>query len=141
MIHLAIIQLYDFFVQSIIYGKGNVFYLVFGLIYEHFSAKIVVFKRWGDIMQQKAIPQIRPLTDLKTRTNEMATIVDMEKSPVIFTRHGYGKYIFMSLAEYNIMVSRYALYDHLQEGLDDIASGRTAPFGAFMDDLRKELIP
>ena len=89
-------------------------------------------------MQQKAIPQIRPLTDLRTNMNEITSFVDMEKSSVIFTKHGYGKYIFMSLEEYNAIVGHYELYEHLQEGLDDVAFGRTTSFDTFMDGLRKE---
>ena len=90
-------------------------------------------------MQQKAMPQIRPLTDLRASMNEIASFVDMEKSSVIFTKHGYGKYIFMSLEEYNAIVCRYDLYEHLQEGLGDVASGRITPFDAFMDGLRIDM--
>jgi len=90
-------------------------------------------------MQQKVIPQIRPLTDLRANMNEITSFVDQERSPVIFTKHGHGKYVFMSLEEYNAMVARHELYDHIQEGLDDVAAGRTAPFDTFMDGLRKDM--
>ena len=90
------------------------------------------------MVQSRIVPQIRPLTDLRTDMNEITGFVDKEKTPVILTKHGHGKYVFMSLAEYNALVARYNLYAHLQEGLDDVAAGRTQSFDAFAESLRKD---
>ena len=79
------------------------------------------------------------MTDLRTDMNEITGFVDKEKKPVVLTKHGHGKYVFMSLAEYNALVARYDLYEHLQEGLDDVAAGRTQAFDAFLQDLRKDI--
>ena len=43
----------------------------------------------------------------------------------------------MSIEAYENMVSKYELYNLLQEGLDDVASGNTRPFSEAMADIRK----
>ena len=44
------------------------------------------------------------------------------------------------LKEDDIDMDAYCeLYEHLQEGMDDVASGRTVPFDAFMSGLRKDM--
>ena len=90
-------------------------------------------------MQTRIVPQIRPLTDLRACMNEITSFVDSEKTPVIFTKHGHGKYVFMSLEEYSELIARYDLYEHLQEGLDDVTAQRTMPFDTFIADLRKDM--
>ena len=90
-------------------------------------------------MQSKRIPQIRPLTDLRVSMNEITAYIDQEKSPVILTKHGHGKYVFMRLEEYNALAARYELYEHVQEGIADVRAGRTLPFDAFMEGLRKDM--
>lgn len=90
-------------------------------------------------MQTRTVPQIRPLTDLRASMNEITTFVDSEKTPVILTRHGHGKYVFMSIDEYSELLARYDLYEHLQEGLNDVAAGRMQPYEAFAAELRKDI--
>ena len=91
-------------------------------------------------MQAGTIPRIRPLTDLHTYTEEITSFVDNEKMPVVFTKHGHGKYVFMSMKEYNDLIARLDLYECLQEGLDDISAGRTMPFEVFMEHLRRDML-
>ena len=90
-------------------------------------------------MQLRMIPRIRPLTDLRSSMNEITAFVDNEKMPVIFTKHGHGKYVFMSIDEYGDLVARYDLYEHLQEGLDDVAAGSVRPFEEFITELQKDM--
>jgi len=55
------------------------------------------------------------------------------------TKHGRGKYVFLGIEGYNELVSRRELYRLLDEGLDDIAGGRTQEFGAAMQEIRGDI--
>lgn len=44
----------------------------------------------------------------------------------------------MSIETYKQLVGRLELYSLLQEGLDDVAAGRTRPLNPAMDDLLKK---
>ncbi len=90
-------------------------------------------------MEIKATTQIRPLTDLRASMNEITSFVDNERQPVFLTKHGHGKYVFLSMEQYSAIVARNELYEHLQEGLDDVAAGRTMPFAEAMAALRKDM--
>jgi len=90
-------------------------------------------------MNMQLLPQIRPLSDLRVNIGEITEFVDCEQTPVVLTKHGRGKYVFLSLAGYNELVARRELYQLLDEGLDDIAKGRTQEFGAAMQEIRGDI--
>ena len=87
-------------------------------------------------MNMQSFPQIRPLSDLRSSIGEITEFVDNQQTPVILTKHGRGKYVFLSVEEYSGLVSRRELYQLLDEGLDDIANGRTQEFSAAMKEVR-----
>jgi len=91
----------------------------------------------GLSMNIQSFPQIRPLSDLRSSIGEITEFVDNQQTPVILTKHGHGKYVFLSLEEYSELVARRELYQLLDEGLDDIANGRTQEFSAAMKEIRK----
>ncbi|MCL2696287.1 MAG: type II toxin-antitoxin system Phd/YefM family antitoxin [Clostridiales bacterium] len=88
-------------------------------------------------MDMQPFPQIRPLSDLRVSIGEITEFVDNEQSPVVLTKHGRGKYVFLGIDGYNELVARRALYQLLDEGLDDIANGRTQELGAAMQEIRE----
>ena len=88
-------------------------------------------------MNTRSFSQIRPLSDLRSSIGEITEFVDNQQTPVILTKHGRGKYVFLSLEEYSELVARRELYQLLDEGLDDIANGRTQEFSAAMKEIRK----
>jgi prevent-host-death family protein len=83
-------------------------------------------------MNMQSLPQIRPLSDLRVSMGEITDFVDSQQMPVILTKHGRGKYVFLSFEEYSELIARRELYQLLDEGLDDIACGRTQEFVSVM---------
>ena len=90
-------------------------------------------------MNMQSFPQIRPLSDLRSNIGEITEFVDNQQTPVILTKHGRGKYVFLSVEEYSELVARRELYQLIDEGLDDIASERTQEFGASMKEIRGDI--
>ena len=91
-------------------------------------------------MNMQSFPQIRPLTDLRVNIGEITDFVDSQQTPVILTKHGRGKYVFLSVEEYSELISRKELYRLLDEGLDDVANGRTQEFSAAMKEIREDIV-
>ena len=90
-------------------------------------------------MNIKSFPQIRPLSDLRLNIGEITKFVDSQQTPVILTKHGRGKYVFLSVEEYGELVARRELYQLLDDGLDDIANGRTQEFAVAMQEIRGDI--
>jgi len=88
-------------------------------------------------MNTQSFPQIRPLSDLRSNIGEITEFVDNQQTPVILTKHGRGKYVFLSVEEYSELVARRELYQLLDEGLDDIANGSTQEFSDAMKEVRR----
>ena len=81
------------------------------------------------------MPQIRPITDLRN-TSEISDACHARREPVFITKNGYGDLVVMSIETYEALTSRFELYVKLQEGLDDVAAGRTRPW----KDVKAELL-
>jgi prevent-host-death family protein len=58
---------------------------------------------------------IRPMSDLRNRTNEILELCHKENQPVFVTKNGYGDLVIMSLAHYEQLLNRLQLYQKLSE--------------------------
>ena len=76
------------------------------------------------------MPKIRSSADLRNNYNEISTFCHDYAEPVFITKNGKGDLAVMSIETYE------ALYAKLQEGLDDVAAGRTRPLDEFMQELQ-----
>ena len=61
------------------------------------------------------MPIIRPLSDLRNRTNEISKLCHSENQPVFITRNGKGDMVVMSQAHYEQLLSLLELYQKLGE--------------------------
>ena len=77
------------------------------------------------------MPKIRSSADLRNNYNEISTFCHDYAEPVFITKNGKG-----DLAVMSIETARFDLYAKLQEGLDDVAAGRTRPLDEFMQELQ-----
>lgn len=68
--------------------------------------------------------------------NDISTFCHTYAEPVFITKNGKGDLAVMSIETYEEMVGRFELYGKLQEGLDDVAAGRTRPLEDVISDLR-----
>ncbi|MCD8321863.1 MAG: type II toxin-antitoxin system Phd/YefM family antitoxin [Oscillospiraceae bacterium] len=84
------------------------------------------------------MPTIKSSTDLRNNYNEISTFCHTYHEPVFITKNGQGDLAVMSVETYERLTGRLELYGLLQEGLDDVAAGRTQPFPEAMDELTRK---
>lgn len=83
------------------------------------------------------MPSIRSSADLRNQYNEISTFCHEYDEPVFITKNGKGDLAVMSIEAYEKLMGRFELYGLLQEGLDDVAEGRTRPLSAAIGQLRR----
>ena len=83
------------------------------------------------------MPKIRSSADLRNNYNDISTFCHTYAEPVFITKNGKGDLAVMSIETYEEMVGRFELYGKLQEGLDDVAAGRTRPWAEVKAELAK----
>lgn len=83
------------------------------------------------------MPSIRSSADLRNQYNEISTFCNEYDEPVFITKNGKGDLAVMSIEAYEKLMGRFELYGLLQEGLDDVAEGRTRPLSEAIGQLRR----
>ena len=81
------------------------------------------------------MPKIRSSADLRNNYNDISTFCHTYAEPVFITKNGKGDLAVMSIETYEELAGRLELYSKLQEGLDDVAAGRTIPLDEAMAEL------
>lgn len=82
------------------------------------------------------MPTIRSSADLRNSYNEISTFCHNYSEPVFITKNGKGDLAVMSIEAYENLVGKFELYGLIQEGLTDMAEGKTRPFSEAMSDIR-----
>lgn len=82
------------------------------------------------------MPAIKSSADLRNNYNEISTFCHNYSEPVFITKNGKGDLAVMSIEAYENLVGKFELYGLIQEGLTDIAEGKTRPFSEAMSDIR-----
>ena len=82
------------------------------------------------------MPTIKSSADLRNNYNEISTYCHNYPEPVFITKNGKGDLAVMSIEAYEQLAGRCELYGLLQEGMDDLAAGRTRPFSEAMEEIR-----
>lgn len=85
------------------------------------------------------MPNIKSSTDLRNNYNEISSFCHESSEPVFITKNGRGDLAVMSIELYNEFMSRYELYQLLQQSEADFANGRTLSFEDSMKSLREDL--
>jgi prevent-host-death family protein len=83
---------------------------------------------------------VRPLTDLKTKTSAVLDHVHRSKRPMLLTRRGRGLAVLLDLQEYEHLVERAAFVAAVEEGRQAGATGDlhdNAEAMAILDDFGK----
>ena len=83
------------------------------------------------------MPTIRSSADLRNGYNEISAFCHTYHEPVFITKNGKGDLAVMSIETYEMLAGKFELYGLLQEGLSDVASGKTRRFSEAMTDLRE----
>lgn len=69
------------------------------------------------------MPNIRPLTDLRNNTTDIAELAHSEREPVFITKNGYADLVLMSMETYERDFARLEIYDKLAESQREVESG------------------
>ncbi len=86
------------------------------------------------------MPIIKPISDLRNKTNEISELVHQSKEPVFITKNGEGDMVVMSLAQYGEIQMKLDLYGKLAAAQAQVAAGRKGrPLSQVMRDLRKRI--
>ena len=85
------------------------------------------------------LPDVRPISDLRQNMAKITEAIDTDKRPVILTKHGRGKYILLSIEEYNRIIALYELYKAIDDGIAEVESGFVSDFREFANQLRKDI--
>jgi len=91
------------------------------------------------VLRTSTLPDVRPVSDLRQNMAEVMESIDTENRPVILTKHGRGRYILLSIDDYNRLTALNTLYEAIDEGVADIDAGRISDFSEFAQQLRKEV--
>jgi prevent-host-death family protein len=73
------------------------------------------------------MPNIRPLTDLRNSTSDIAALAHSEREPVFITKNGYADLVVMSYQTYEDSLARLEVYDKLAKSQADVEAGRLRP--------------
>ena len=89
--------------------------------------------------QRTNMPDIRPVTDLRARSAEIARLVNDENTPVILTKNGYASMVVLSYAEYTRLNTREELYRLLAEAEEDVATDRLYNLDDVVKEMREDI--
>ena len=90
-------------------------------------------------MNTASLLDVRPVSDLRQNMAEIMESIDTEKRPVILTKHGRGKYVLLSIENYNQIAAICELHKTIDEGIADIEAGRVSDFREFAMQTRKDM--
>ncbi len=86
------------------------------------------------------MPIIKPISDLRNKTNQISELVHRSHEPVFITKNGEGDMVLMSLARYGEIERQLELYGKLAVAEAQAAAGdRGRPLNRVMTELRKRI--
>ena len=69
------------------------------------------------------MPNIRPISDLRNKANEISEFCHREREPVFITKNGVGDMVVISIEVYERQQALIELYSKLSEVEAEIANG------------------
>ena len=86
------------------------------------------------------MPTIRPISDLRNKSNEISKFVHATSEPIFITKNGEGDMVVMSIAHYSQMQKKLELYSKLAAAESQRAAGdKGRPLAKVMKDIRKKI--
>lgn len=84
------------------------------------------------------MPVIKSSDDLRNNYNEISSLCHDSSEPVFITKNGEVDLAVMSIESYESLIDRFELYKLLNEGFNDVVSGKTKPFSEAMSEIREK---
>jgi len=86
------------------------------------------------------MPQIKPISDLRNKSNEISDLAHQTDEPIFITKNGKGDLVVMSMAHYGSLQLKLDLLAKLSTARDQKAAGdRGRTLSQVMRDLRKRI--
>ena len=84
------------------------------------------------------MPVIKPISDLRNKSNEISEIAHHSDEPIFITKNGEGDLVVMSMAYYSKLQLKLDLFSKLAVAQSQKAAGdRGRTLSSVMKDLRK----
>lgn len=84
------------------------------------------------------MPVIKPISDLRNKSNEISEIAHNSDEPIFITKNGEGDLVVMSMAYYSKLQLKLDLFSKLAVAQSQKAAGdKGRTLSAVMKDLRK----
>ena len=106
----------------------------------HCTYHDIVHLMIAQIRRRNTMPIIKPISDLRNKTNHISELAHTSHEPVFITKNGEGDMVLMSLAKYGEMERTLELYGKLAVAEAQATAGnRGRPLNRVMADLRKRI--
>ncbi|MFZ3172637.1 MAG: type II toxin-antitoxin system Phd/YefM family antitoxin [Carboxydocellales bacterium] len=69
------------------------------------------------------MPNIRPISDLRNKANDISEFCHKTREPIFITKNGVGDMVVMSVETYERQQALISLYTKLAEAEEEIANG------------------
>jgi prevent-host-death family protein len=87
------------------------------------------------------MPIIRPISDLRNKSNEISELCRVSREPVFITKNGVSDMVVLSVETYERQQAQLELYAKLAEAEASIAEGeKCEDFNIVAEKMRKKLI-
>ncbi len=84
------------------------------------------------------MPQIKPISDLRNKANQISQIAHRSDEPIFITKNGEGDLVVMSMAHYGKLQMKLDLFGKLAVAQSQKAAGdRGRTLSDVMEDMRK----
>lgn len=90
--------------------------------------------------EEEGVPIIKPISDLRNKTNEISELIHTSHEPIFITKNGEGDMVVMSIAQYSQLMLKIDLYKKLAVAESQMASGdKGRPLSTIIKNLRKKI--
>ena len=86
------------------------------------------------------MPVIRPISDLRNKSNEISTFLHKSSEPIFITKNGEGDMVVMSISHYGQLQKKLELYSKLAVAESQRASGDNGrALSQIMKDIKRKI--
>ncbi len=86
------------------------------------------------------MPIIKPISDLRNKTQELSAIVHNSQEPVFITKNGEGDMVLMSLTQYGEIQKKLELYGKLAVAEEQAGGGdQGRPLSTVIKNIKKQI--
>jgi len=86
------------------------------------------------------MPIIKPISDLRNKTNEISNLVHKRNEPIFITKNGEGDMVLMSMTHYSQLQLKLGLFTKLSVAQAQLATGEKGrTLKQIVGDIRKRL--